>query len=81
MRTDLATGTRLTIEALIVLDVHGKLTKETIKLYTTSYVTNYSFAARDVVKYLIDVNVENITEFDWISQLRYYWRETESKKL
>lgn len=48
---------------------------------TTSYMTNYSFAARDVVKYLIDVNVENITEFDWISQLRYYWRETESKKL
>ncbi|XP_017460528.1 PREDICTED: dynein heavy chain 12, axonemal-like, partial [Rhagoletis zephyria] len=55
VRTDLATGTRLTIEALIVLDVH----------------------ARDVVKYLIDVNVENITEFDWISQLRYYWRETD----
>ncbi|XP_054732574.1 dynein axonemal heavy chain 3-like [Anastrepha obliqua] len=59
VRTDLSTGTRLTIEALIVLDVH----------------------ARDVVKYLIDVNVESITEFDWISQLRYYWQETEKGEM
>ncbi|XP_030372078.1 dynein heavy chain 3, axonemal [Scaptodrosophila lebanonensis] len=52
VRTDLHSGTRIAVEALIVLDVH----------------------ARDVVKYLVDMNVANIQDFDWISQLRYYWK-------
>ncbi|XP_055840841.1 dynein axonemal heavy chain 3 isoform X1 [Episyrphus balteatus] len=52
VRTDLTTGARITIEALIVLDVH----------------------ARDVVKYMIDQKVTTVNEFDWISQLRYYWK-------
>ncbi|XP_033238860.1 dynein heavy chain 3, axonemal [Drosophila pseudoobscura] len=30
--------------------------------------------ARDVVKYLTDTKVANIQDFDWISQLRYYWK-------
>lgn len=42
----------ITMEALIVLDVH----------------------ARDIVKYLIDKNVENIGDFNWFSQMRYYWK-------
>uniref|UniRef100_A0A1I8MKN2 AAA+ ATPase domain-containing protein n=1 Tax=Musca domestica TaxID=7370 RepID=A0A1I8MKN2_MUSDO len=58
VRTDLSSGTRLTIEALIVLDVHD----------------------RDVVKYLMDVNVTSLLDFDWLSQLRYYWKITEKRE-
>jgi len=32
-----------------------------------------------VVKYLTDSKVSNIQDFDWISQLRYYWKVNESE--
>lgn len=34
------------------------------------------FQARDVVGQLKNLNVDQITDFNWISQLRYYWRES-----
>lgn len=34
---------------------------------------------RDVVKYLTDIRISNIQDFDWISQLRYYWKVNDSK--
>nr|PNR26425.1 hypothetical protein PHYPA_031000 [Physcomitrium patens] len=42
---------RLTLVALIVIDVH----------------------ARDVVQQLINEKTAAVTEFEWVSQLRYYW--------
>ncbi|XP_054015460.1 dynein axonemal heavy chain 3-like [Hylaeus anthracinus] len=51
VRGKLDPGARITINALIVMDVH----------------------ARDVVRLLIDKKVTNVMDFDWISQLRYYW--------
>ena len=39
---------RLTLEALIVLDVH----------------------ARDVTKSLIDKNINDITDFEWLAQVK-----------
>ena len=44
-------GSRITLNALIVIDVH----------------------ARDVVKLLVQNRVSNAMDFNWISQLRYYW--------
>ncbi|KAF9412146.1 hypothetical protein HW555_009276, partial [Spodoptera exigua] len=49
---DLRPGNRITIEALIVLDVHG----------------------RSIQEELLERKVMDITDFNWISQLRYYWR-------
>ena len=49
-RTGLSKNQFITIEALIVIDVH----------------------ASDVIKKLIDSEVDNIFAFEWISQLRYY---------
>ncbi|XP_050560797.1 dynein axonemal heavy chain 3 isoform X1 [Spodoptera frugiperda] len=49
---DLKPGNRITVEALIVLDVHG----------------------RSIQEELLDREVMDITDFNWISQLRYYWR-------
>ncbi|XP_063362018.1 dynein axonemal heavy chain 3 [Cydia amplana] len=49
---DLEPGNRVTIEALIVIDVHG----------------------RSILEEMVDKGVSDIADFNWISQLRYYWR-------
>ncbi|XP_076653327.1 dynein heavy chain 3, axonemal [Halictus rubicundus] len=51
VRGKLDSGARITMNALIVIDVH----------------------ARDVVKLLVQNEVQDVMDFDWISQLRYYW--------
>ncbi len=33
--------------------------------------------AKDVVEKLVQVDVQDITSFEWISQLRYYWVNTD----
>ncbi|XP_076256705.1 dynein heavy chain 3, axonemal [Rhynchophorus ferrugineus] len=43
---------QVTVEALIVIDVH----------------------CRDIVTKLKELNVTSVADFNWISQLRYYWR-------
>ncbi|KAK3257150.1 hypothetical protein CYMTET_33753, partial [Cymbomonas tetramitiformis] len=53
VRGKLTGGERMTLGALIVIDVH----------------------ARDVVQRLIDANVKACSDFDWVAQLRYYWRD------
>lgn len=58
VRGKLTSGAQLTIEALIVLDVH----------------------ARDIVNLLIGEAVESVGEFNWISQMRYYWRTSPEKQ-
>ncbi|CAG9584340.1 unnamed protein product [Danaus chrysippus] len=49
---DLEPGHRITVEALIVIDVHGRSILEEMELK----------------------KVRDITDFNWISQLRYSWR-------
>ncbi|XP_068084555.1 dynein axonemal heavy chain 3 [Anabrus simplex] len=49
----LLSGARITICALIVIDVH----------------------ARDTVSTLYHLGISTTKDFNWISQLRYYWRE------
>ncbi|XP_062127566.1 dynein axonemal heavy chain 3 [Drosophila sulfurigaster albostrigata] len=36
--------------------------------------------ARDVVKYLTDMRITSIQDFDWMSQLRYYWKVDEKNE-
>ena len=56
IRGELTENNRITICALIVLDVH----------------------ARDVVHLLVNKNIKNENDFDWIAQMRYVW-DKESK--
>lgn len=58
VRGKLNSGAQLTIEALIVLDVH----------------------ARDIVSLLQKEDVTSLGEFNWVSQMRYYWRTSPEKQ-
>lgn len=46
-------GNQVTLEALIVIDVHG----------------------RDIVRMLNQMNVSSVADFNFISQMRYYWEK------
>lgn len=57
VRGDLTKIARLTLHALIVIEVH----------------------ARDVVDNMIQQGVSTSNDFEWISQLRYYWMNAEDE--
>lgn len=59
VRQELSDLERLTLGALVVLDVH----------------------ARDTITDLAHQKCENINEFMWISQLRYYWTEEKREQV
>lgn len=56
IRTDISQLNRLTVEALIVLDVHNK----------------------EIIRKMGEAGVNKTQDFDWQSQLRYYFLETNS---
>ncbi|KAL1398756.1 hypothetical protein pipiens_008712 [Culex pipiens pipiens] len=58
VRGDLSTGATITIEALIVVDVHG----------------------RDIIDLLISKKITDTGDFNWFSQLRYYWKIDDDDK-
>jgi dynein heavy chain len=54
--------------------VRGKLSK--LQRATLSALTTIEVHNRDVVMKMSDLNITEITDFEWISQLRYYWEDS-----
>ncbi len=75
VRGELPKMTRITIEALIVIDVHGNLRISfRFKIQFNKSCSQLEIA-RDVVESLNKLQICNSNDFNWISQLRYYWEE------
>ncbi|XP_043932324.1 dynein axonemal heavy chain 1 [Protopterus annectens] len=55
----------------LVALVRGKLSR--MQRTVLSALIVIEVHAKDVVSRLIDGNVQNVSDFEWISQLRYYW--------
>ncbi|XP_059176982.1 dynein axonemal heavy chain 1-like [Physella acuta] len=61
-------------------DLRGLVRKDISKIgrMTLSALIVIEVHARDVVAKMVDENVNNANDFEWISQLRYYWLEDEN---
>ncbi|CAK9103626.1 Dynein axonemal heavy chain 7 (Axonemal beta dynein heavy chain 7) (Ciliary dynein heavy chain 7) (Dynein heavy chain-like protein 2) (hDHC2) [Durusdinium trenchii] len=53
--------------------VRGDLSK--LERCTLSALAVIDVHARDVVKHLCDTKIQSVQDFDWTSQLRYYWEQ------
>lgn len=83
VRGNLPAGARMTIGALIVIDVHGNQTVFIHNMDVRACACMFKFLdifclpARDVVAQLSDDGVCSLNDFKWISQLQYYWRDND----
>ena len=63
---------QLTKQLFVVVEmVRGKLTK--LQRKTISALVTLDVHARDVTQGLADDNISKVDDFDWLSQMRYYW--------
>jgi dynein heavy chain len=53
--------------------VRGKLDK--LQRKTLGALTTIDVHNRDVVSKMVDLDIQEVSHFEWMSQLRYYWED------
>jgi dynein heavy chain len=57
--------------------VRQKLTK--LQSFTLGALIVIDVHANDVIRKLVEGRIDDITAFEWISQLRYYWEDDQCR--
>ncbi|KAI5707535.1 hypothetical protein M8J77_004618 [Diaphorina citri] len=74
VRGELTKNDRKKFNTVLIVDVRGELTKNDRKKFNTVLIVDVH--ARDIIDNFVRDGIMDAEEFQWESQLRYYWKKS-----